>query len=143
MNQVFLLGRLTRDPVLTKTSTGKSVCNFDVAVQSSVKNELGEYESNFFHIVSFEKTAENIVKFFKKGNQILVTGELKQDCYTARDGTKRENVKIILQKFDFIDPRNKQDQPQVQQDDPYSKFAPEPEQKSNNLPQVEEDGLPF
>lgn len=100
MNKVLELGRLTKDPELNfAANSGTAVCRFSIAVQRPRSKD----ESDFFNCVAFGKTAETIAKFFKKGQRILIEGELRTGSYDAKDGSKRYTTDIIVNTFNFID----------------------------------------
>ena len=77
MNKAILIGRLTKDPELRTTPTGRNVCQFSVAVSRNFTNANGEREADFINCVVWDKQAENLVKYQKKGNQIAVEGSKK------------------------------------------------------------------
>ena len=111
MNSLQILGRLTRDPEI-KNANGKSVCQFAIAVNRNKE------EADFFECVAWEKTAETISQYVKKGQRILIDGRLQQDRWKdQQSGENRSTVKIILNRFDFIEAaeqQNAQQQPQAQ-----------------------------
>lgn len=97
MNNVCIMGRLTRDAELRATQTGKSVASFTIAVDSG----YGEKKTaNFIPCVAWEKTAEFISKYFGKGDMIAITGELRSRSY-EKDGQKRTVVEILVSNVDF------------------------------------------
>ncbi|WP_067140338.1 single-stranded DNA-binding protein [Oceanivirga salmonicida] len=98
MNYVGLMGRLTRDPELKQTSSGKSYCRFSIAV----RKEFVKDGVDFINCVAWEKTAENISNFFSKGQRILIQGRINTGTYEV-NGEKRTSFDIMVQKFDFIE----------------------------------------
>lgn len=101
MNNVILLGRLTRD-VEIKYSQGTdpiAIARFTVAVDK--RNKKDGDTTNFINCVAFGKTAENISKFFTKGRMICVQGSLEQSSYTDNNGNKRINTDINVTNFSF------------------------------------------
>lgn len=99
MNNITIHGRLTRDPELkeysTKDETGK-MAKFSVAVD----RRFGD-ETDFFDCIAFGKLAEVIDKFFSKGREIVVSGSMECNPYTAKDGTKRYPWQLRVDSFDF------------------------------------------
>ena len=87
MNKICLIGRLTKDVELKATPSGKEIASFNLAVQRNYKNAEGEYEADFISCKAFEKKAEIISKFFKKGSQIGIEGHIQTGSYTKDDGT--------------------------------------------------------
>jgi len=102
MNKVILMGNLTKDPQLTTSANGISFTRFDLAVRRNRQNENGEYESDFFTIVTFGKTAENCNKYLKKGSKALISGSVQNRSYEAQDGSKRYVTEIIANEVEFI-----------------------------------------
>lgn len=100
MNTVSVMGRLTADVELKTTPSGKSVATFSVA------NDAGygdNQRTNFFRCVAWDKNAEFIERYFRKGNRIAITGELAQRTYTDKSGNKREAVEIIVRNAHFCE----------------------------------------
>ena len=95
MNLVCLIGRLTKDPELKTTQSGKSVCSFSLAVD-------GVKDTDFIDCVAWNKTAENLAKFKKKGEQIAITGRLTTRNYEDRNGNKRKAVEVTVNDLQFI-----------------------------------------
>ena len=95
MNIIILKGRLTRDPEINYTQSGKAVCSFDIAYNQTKEKVF------FFNCQAWEKTAENITKYFKKGNEILFQGELIQTTW-EKEGKKQSRIIINVTRFDFI-----------------------------------------
>lgn len=95
MNTVNLIGRLTKDPELKYTSNGKGNTRFTLAVQRN------KDETDFINCVAWEKTAENIAEYFKKGSQIAVQGAIRTGNY-EKDGRTIYTTDVWVYKFDFI-----------------------------------------
>lgn len=97
VNQVILLGRLTRDPEERSTASGKTVVNFSIAV------DRGNDETDFFEITAWEKLAELVVKYLEKGRQVLVQGRLRQETWDDKDsGKKRSKIAITASDITFL-----------------------------------------
>ena len=99
MNIAILMGRLTRDPELKYTSNGKAYTTFTLAVQKT------KDEAEFIDCVAWEKTAENIAEYFRKGNRILIQGRLSVNSY-EQNGEKRKFTRVLANTFEFIDSKN-------------------------------------
>lgn len=111
MNQVCLIGRLTRDPELRQTQSGKAVCNFTLAVDREFKTDDGP-TADFFPVIVWGKSAENCARYLAKGRQVGVTGRLEVEEYTTKDGQKRRAPRITASRVDFLggkQDREKQD----------------------------------
>ena len=88
-NKVILVGNLTKDVELKQTPTGVSVATFSVAVNRRYKDADGNQATDFINIVAWRKTAEFVAQYFKKGNPILIDGELQVRSYNDNNGNKR------------------------------------------------------
>ena len=103
MNKAILIGRLTKDPELRTTPTGRNVCQFSVAVSRNFTNANGEREADFINCVVWDKQAENLVKYQKKGNQIAVEGRIQTRNYDDKDGKKVYVTEILASNIIFLD----------------------------------------
>ena len=103
MNKAILIGRLTRDPELRTTPTGRNVCQFSVAVSRNFTNANGEREADFINCVVWDKQAENLVKYQKRGNQIAVEGRIQTRNYDDKDGKKVYVTEILASNISFLD----------------------------------------
>lgn len=92
MNSVNLIGRLTRNPELRTTKTGKSVCSFSIAINHGFKeNKTVSYIDCEF----WSSTAEYVSNYLKKGNLVSISGELRQDRWQDKDGRNQSKIKIL------------------------------------------------
>ena len=103
MNKAILIGRLTKDPELRTTPTGRNVCQFSVAVSRNFTNANGERDADFINCVVWDKQAENLVKYQKKGNQIAVEGRIQTRNYDDKDGKKVYVTEILASNISFLD----------------------------------------
>ena len=103
MNKVFLIGNLTRDPELTETSGGVSICRFAIAVNRRSGN--GERVTDFYNITAWRGLGETVARFAKKGNKVAVSGAIELRNYEDSQGIKRMSVDIIAQDVEFLTPR--------------------------------------
>ena len=99
MNTVVLSGRMTKDPELKYTSGGKAYTSFTLAVQKM------KDDAEFIDCIAWEKTAENIAEYFRKGNRILIQGRLSVNSY-EQNGEKRKFTRVLVNTFEFIDSKN-------------------------------------
>lgn len=109
MNKVFLIGNLTRDPELSETGSGISVCRFSIAVNRDYTNADGERETDFFNIKAWRGTAETIAKYCKKGNKLLVEGSIQLRKYKDEEGISRTSIDITASEVEFLTPKSRQD----------------------------------
>lgn len=96
MNKVMVHGRLVRDPE-TRAAGNSTVCKFAVAENQ----RFDRSKANFHECEAWGKTGEFVDKYFRKGQEIVLSGELRQEEYTAKDGTKRRVWKINVDCVDF------------------------------------------
>lgn len=101
-NQCILMGRLTRDPELRHTPSGKAVAGFRLAVD---RND-GEKTSDFIDIVAWEKRAELAQKYLSKGRLALIIGRLQMRQYDAQDGTRRTVYEVVASDIRFLSDGN-------------------------------------
>ena len=96
MNKVILLGRLTKDPELRYSNNGQqtAVCRYSLAVNRSYKRE-GEADADFINIIAFGNRAEFASKYFKKGQMVAISGEIRTGSYTDKNGEKRYTTDVI------------------------------------------------
>lgn len=106
MNKVMLIGNLTRDPELTTTNNGISLCRFGLAVQRRFSSNDGEREVDFFNIVVWRGPAENCYKYLKKGSKIGIIGSIQTRSYEGNDGTKRYATDIVAEEVEFLTSKN-------------------------------------
>ena len=106
MNKVFLIGNLTRDPELTTTPSGVSVCHFAIAVNRTYTSGDGERQTDFFNCTAWRVLAERIAQYEKKGKKVAVSGSIQLRNYEDNQGVKRTAVDIICQDFEFLSPKD-------------------------------------
>lgn len=103
INRVVLVGRLTRDPELRTTTSGKSVCSFSIAVDKRFKRQAEEQTADFFRITAWENQADYVSKYLTKGRLVAVDGRLQSRKYTANDGTERESIEVVAETVQGLD----------------------------------------
>ena len=101
LNVAIIMGRLTRDPELRRTNSGKPVASFTVAVDRDYAPEGQEKETDFIDCVAWNGTAEFVDKYFKKGSMIVVSGRLQLRNWTDKDGNKRKTAEILVSNVYF------------------------------------------
>jgi single-strand DNA-binding protein len=99
MNLFIASGRTTNEPETRYTNDGKAVASFNFAVNRIFDKE----NSDFFKCVAFGKTAETIEKLVKKGTKLLIEGEMRNNNYTDKNGTKRYEMQVIVNSFEFCE----------------------------------------
>ena len=108
MNKVFLIGNLTRDPELTETTSGVSLCRFSIAVNRNYGGADGERKTEFFNVVAWRGLGETVARYAKKGNKVAVSGSIELRNYEDGQGVKRTGVDIVAQDVEFLTPKGSQ-----------------------------------
>lgn len=106
LNYITLQGKLTKDIELKTASNGKTYTIFSIAVQRNYKNQQGKYDADFVDCIASEKIAEHIAKYFHKGSEIIVCGELQTRMYDDQNGQKRKSVLVNINKTYFTSGTN-------------------------------------
>lgn len=109
MNQVILIGRLTRDPELRYTPSGTAICSFTLAVDKDLTREKrqemeagGQSTADFIRIVVWGRQGENCANYLSKGSQCAVHGRIQTGSYEAGDGSKRYTTDIVANRVEFL-----------------------------------------
>ena len=135
MNKVFLIGNLTRDPELSETNSGVSVCRFGLAVNRRRAQGDGEPQVDFFNVTAWRGTADNVARFCKKGSKVAVSGSIQIRNYEDNSGQKRTAVDIIANEVEFLNPKN------ASADDDFA--APAPKKKPTLEAFDDDSDIPF
>lgn len=106
LNQVFLMGNLTRDPELRQTPNGQSVCGFSLALNRSYRDANGEWQeaTDYIDIVAWGPLGERVSQYLSKGRRCLVQGRLQSRSW-EQDGQKRSKVEVLANDVTFLDGR--------------------------------------
>ena len=113
-NKVILIGNMTADPELKQTTAGTSVCSFSIAINRRfAKADQGQQNVDFINIVTWRQQAEFVQRYFKKGNPILVCGQLQTRTWTDNQGQKRYATEVVADEVSFVAPANQGAQPQT------------------------------
>ena len=138
MNRVCLLGRLTAKPELRYTSTNIPTTRFSIAVNRNYKNEDGESEADFISVVAWEKRAETICKYVKKGNRLGIAGKIQTGSYEKEDGSRGYLTDVIVSELEFLESKSKDDRPAPEyneaEEDPFAEFGDSVELNDDDLP---------
>jgi single-strand DNA-binding protein len=106
INQVILMGRLTRDPENRTTGSGKNIASFSIAVDRGGSDD----QADFFEITAWEKLADLVMQYLQKGRRVLVQGRLRQDSWDDKEtGKKRSRVEVTATDVTFLDGPNGND----------------------------------
>ena len=149
INRVVLVGRLTRDPELRKPSNDFSVTNFTVACD----NRFAKQEDNktsFINCVTFNKTAEFLSNYAKKGSLVGVEGRIQSRSYDDRDGKRVFVTEVVCDNVQLLETKAQSEQRETSQgyhNDPYAKqgaYEPQPKQSDDfGGYNINDDDLPF
>ena len=117
MNRVCLSGNLCKDVELKKTSSKKAVVSNTIAVSRDFKNDDGEYETDFIDIVVWEKTAEYLSKYAKKGDRIELVGKWQVRKYQTSDGKNRVVNECVVEWLKITNSKKQEEVQPVEEDD--------------------------
>lgn len=115
LNSCSFIGRLSRDPEARYMADGKVVANFSLAVGSQWKNKAGEKQESteWVNCTAFDKLGEICGEYLKKGSQVFVSGKMKTEKYTDKDGVEKYTTKIIIHDMQMLGSRQQaEDQPE-------------------------------
>lgn len=100
INQVILLGRLTRDPEQRTTPSGRTVVGFSIAVDRAGQDD----QADFFDVTAWEKLGELVMQYLSKGRRVLVQGRLRQDSWDDKEtGKRRSRIEVTATDVTFLD----------------------------------------
>ena len=145
INNLTLIGRLTKDVELKYTPANQAVAQFTLAVNRTFKNANGERESDFINCVIWRKSAENFANFVKKGALIGITGRIQTRNYENAQGQRVYVTEVIAENFQMLESRNQQQgQQQAQPQQATQQQAKQPDPFSGGAPtSLNDDDLPF
>lgn len=109
LNEVILMGRLTRDPDIRMTQNGTTAANFALACERDYAPQGQDRETDFFDIVAFRNTADFVGQYFAKGQLVAVKGRLQQRDWTDKQGNKRRTTEILADRCYFAEKRQDRD----------------------------------
>ena len=100
INQVILLGRLTRDPEQRTTASRKNVVSFSIAVDRQSQDD----QADFFNITAWDKLGDLVMQYLSKGRRVLIQGRLRQDSWEDKDTGKRQSrIEVTASDVTFLD----------------------------------------
>lgn len=129
MNNVTLIGRLTKDPEVRYTEQQLAVARFNIAINRIGKDKGADFPS----IVVFGKQAENCEKWLHKGRLVAIQGHIQTENYTNKDGNKVYTTDVVADRIEFLTPHNQE--------------ASTPQSYDSDVPQgfeaIDEEDIPF
>ena len=103
LNNIIIMGRLTRDPELRRTQGGTAVTSFTMAVDRDFKSQSGEKETDFIDVVAWRNTGEFAAKYLAKGRMAAVEGRIQVRDWQDKDGNRRKSVEVVADNVYFAD----------------------------------------
>ena len=147
MNNVNLVGRLTKAPELKQTASNINVFTGTLAVNRTFKNQNGEREADFINIVAWRQQAEIIAQYCGKGSQIGVTGRIQTRNYENQQGQRVYVTEVVAEHIDLLDSKNDNQQGQsnsYNQQPQQNGYMQQGNQFGNSNPMdISDDMLPF
>lgn len=141
INNITLVGRLTRDPDLRYTSNGQAVATFNLAVNRNFTNASGEREADFPNCVIWRKQAENLANYARKGMLIGITGRIQTRNYENQQGQRVYVTEVVADNFQLLE-RRQDNNGQSQQNSNQSKSFDDPFGSNTHI-DISDDDLPF
>lgn len=135
MNNVQLIGRLTKDVDMKYTPNGVALSTFTLAVNRPFKNKNGENEADFIRIQTWRKLAENVANYCKKGSQVAVAGRIQTSAFEGQDGNMVYITEVVADYVQFLDTRNGNNNNKQQGNQPQNNPYQQPQQASNQTQQ--------
>jgi single-strand DNA-binding protein len=111
MNSLTIIGNITRDPEVRTTKTGKTVCNFWVAVNSKRKDQNGDFITDFFLVSAWNALGENCGRYLAKGRKVAVSGTVSCRAYQTQAGEIRSEMDVLADVVEFLSPLGQNAQP--------------------------------
>ena len=150
INNVVLVGRLTKDPELTYTQSGTALCKFRLAVSRPPRRESNEEETDWLNIVCWERTAENVNQFLDKGSLVGIEGRIQSRSWENDEGARQYAVEINAFRVHFLESKKEADARRSGQGGgrpPQQQQAPPPQQDADTGGDIDwamdEDEDPF
>lgn len=147
INNVVLVGRLTKDPELKYTQSNIAVASFSLAVNRNFKDANGERETDFINCVIWRQQAENLANWAKKGALIGITGRIQTRSYENQQGQRVYVTEVVAENFQMLESRAAREGGNADYNKPQQQapnFARESTQYHNSNPiDISSDDLPF
>lgn len=144
MNLVILIGRLTKDPELRYTQSNMACAEVDIAINNGKDKNGNDRPADFIRVVVWDKQAENLKQYQKKGSQVAVEGSIKTQSWEDEKGNKRYKTYVLAKKVIFLDSRRIEEP--LPQDPDYLKNKQEekdPFEMMGQAVEIDDNDLPF
>ncbi len=136
INKVILIGRLTKDPTEHNTQNGHKAVRFTLAVDRNFKDANGNRQADFISVVAWDKLADLISKYCKKGKEMAIVGRLQTGSYTGQDGQKRYTTDVVVEEVQLLaDPKDSKNNDNNSNSNDDFNF--------DGFEEINTDGLPF
>ena len=143
INNVVLVGRMTKEAELRYTPSNIAVATFTLAVNRDFKSENGEREADFINVVMWRQAAENLANWTKKGSLVGVTGRIQTRNYDNQQGQRVYVTEVVAERFQLLESKG-DNQGQAQQQNAAPNFARNNNQQGATNPlDISDDDLPF
>lgn len=142
LNNVVLVGRMTKDAELRYTPSNQAVATFSLAVNRNFKSQNGEREADFINCVIWRQQAENLANWAKKGALIGITGRIQTRSYENQQGQRVYVTEVVSETFRLLEFNKQNDQNQTQSHSKQPNFGRN-EQMQGNPMDISDDDLPF
>jgi len=145
INNVVLVGRLTKDLDLKYTSSGTAVATFSIAVNRSFTNQNGKRDADFINCVIWRKSAESMANFTRKGSLVGIEGHIQTRNYDNQQGQRVYVTEVVVETFSLLEPKNKDSNKESsnQSSNSAASNSQDPFDKSGQPIDVSDDDLPF
>ncbi|AAM99467.1 TPA: single-stranded DNA-binding protein [Streptococcus agalactiae] len=137
INNIVLVGRMTKDAELRYTPSNQAVATFSLAVNRNFKNQSGEREADFINCVIWRQQAENLANWAKKGALVGITGRIQTRNYENQQGQRIYVTEVVAENFQLLESRNSQQQTNQSGNSSNSYFG------NANKMDISDDDLPF
>lgn len=134
MNNVSIVGRMTKDADLRYTPNGVAVANFTLAINRPFKNQQGEHDADFINCVVWRKAAENLASYMSKGSRVGVEGRIQSRTYEDKDGKTVFVTEVIAESVHFLESKNESKGNNSQQSNQSNKQSQNTQNQGGNNP---------
>ena len=138
MNKSILLGRITKDIEVRKTTNDISTCQFTIAVNRNYKNKDGNYDADFINCIAFRNTADFIGNYFKKGNRVLLEGRIQTRSYKDKQEQTRYVTEVVVENITLLESKKQEEKEEIEVPQSKSNYD-----NDNTDIQLEDEDLPF
>lgn len=143
INNVVLVGRITKDIDLRMSESGKVYTNFTLAVNRAFKGQDGQQQADFISCKTFNKQAENLARYCGKGSLIAVVGNIQVSNFQGKDGNTIYRTEVIANNIQFLDTRNQGQQQQQPTNNNFNNFNQQPNAIDVINQQHQQQGMNF